>query len=448
MSFEKTDRHGKHSTTYPVQGSDSLTTPPWEMEIEDPDPTPSMGGVPAAEEALVGKPWLAAGGEQYAESAAQVASPLDPYLRWMVSHDATDLHLSPGFPPTLRVDRVFQRSSRAPVTAADVQALIDAQLSGARRAEYEGNRSVDLGYTLANTGRFRISCFHQHSGPALSIRHIPEEVGTIGELGLPHSLDHLADVPSGMVLFCGPTGSGKSTTQASLLRKINDEQAQHVITLEDPIEYIHHSRNSLIQQREIGEDAPDFARGLRDALREDPDVILVGELRDRETISMALAAAETGHLVFGTQHVNTTTTAVTPQQHAFSELERPLARSQIAESLRAVVNQRLLTHASGVGLVPVVELLQVNYAVASMIRDDKVHQIQQALTTGHQDGMITFERSAAEAVLAGKLTTADARRIVPSPQAFDQVLDLLDRERSAGGKGVLGRIQPIRHAAR
>jgi twitching motility protein PilT len=445
MSFERTSRHGIPSTT--LEGADSVTTPPWEMEIEDPDPTPSMGGSPVTDRDLVGKPWLAAGGERYAEPAEVLPTPLDPYLRWMVSHGATDLHLSPGFPPTLRVDRVFQRSNRAPVTPSDVQLLLDGLLSGARRAEYEGNRSVDLGYTLENTGRFRISCFHQHGGPAISVRHIPEEVGRVADLGLPPILDHLVDVPSGMVLFCGPTGSGKSTTQASLLRKINDEQAQHVITLEDPIEYIHHSRNSLIQQREIGEDAPNFARGLRDALREDPDVILVGELRDRETISMALAAAETGHLVFGTLHVNTTTTAVTRLLHAFAELERPLARSQIAESLRAVVNQRLLTHTSGSGLVPVVELLQVNYAVASMIRDDKVHQIQQALTTGHQDGMITFERSAAEAVLAGKLTVADARRVVPNPQSFDQMLDLMDREQKQG-KNVLGRIQPIRRAAR
>jgi twitching motility protein PilT len=247
-------------------------------------------------------------------------------------------------------------------------------------------------------------------------------------LGLPEVVRRLDKLKNGLVLVGGPTGSGKSTTQAALLREINDHYSRHVITLEDPIEYLHTSRKSLVHQREIGEHAPSFARGLADALREDPDVILVGELRDRETITMALAAAETGHLVMGTLHVNTTATAITRLQHAFNELERPLARAQIAESLRAVVNQRLLPRSGSNGLVPIVELLRVNHAVSSLIREDKLHQIKQVVPTGQSEGMITFERSAAVAHLAGLVSADDARRVVPDRPAFDQMLSLLRRE--------------------
>ena len=206
---------------------------------------------------------------------------------------------------------------------------------------------------------------------------------------------------------------------------INERQARHIITLEDPIEYIHRSENSLIQQREVGIHSPNFARGLRDALREDPDVIMVGELRDRETISMALAAAETGHLLMGTMHVNSTNNAVTRLVDAFAEHERAAARAQLGESLRAVVNQRLLTHASGIGLVPIIELMKVNFAVASMIRENKLHQLKQVLTTSLGEGMYTFERSAATAYLAGRVTKEDAERVVPDRNVFRQILGAL-----------------------
>jgi twitching motility protein PilT len=399
-----------HSTSRRIHGSDDVTEPPWELEVVDDTP-------------VIGKPW------QDGPSAGRLPrTMLDRYLRWMVTSRATDLHLSPGFPASIRVDRELRSGVMAAPSVQEVEAMIHDLLAGARRAEYEAQHSVDLGYTVEGVGRFRISCFRHSHGPAISVRHIPEEVGTLDELGLPQKLADLVDHPSGLVLFCGPTGSGKSTTQAALLREINDHYSRHVITLEDPIEYLHTSRKSLVHQREIGEHAPSFARGLADALREDPDVILVGELRDRETITMALAAAETGHLVMGTLHVNTTATAITRLQHAFNELERPLARAQIAESLRAVVNQRLLPRSGSNGLVPIVELLRVNHAVSSLIREDKLHQIKQVVPTGQSEGMITFERSAAVAHLAGLVSADDARRVVPDRPAFDQMLSLLRRE--------------------
>lgn len=406
MSFEGTPNPPEGRTaSRRIHLSEDVTEPPWELEVVPDDNT------------NVGKPW-----EKGNDAAQTPAAMLERYLRWMVASRATDLHLSPGFPATIRVDRELRNGVMPAPSARQLDAMITTLLAGARRAEFEANHSVDLGHTVDGAGRFRISCFQHSHGPAISVRHIAEEVGDLEELGLPGKLARLVDEPSGLILFCGPTGSGKSTTQASLVRLINDSQARHVITLEDPIEYLHTSRKSLIHQREIGEHAPTYARGLADALREDPDVILVGELRDRETISLALSAAETGHLVLGTLHVNSTASAITRIQHAFSELERPLARAQLAESLRAVVNQRLLPHAGGEGLVPVVELLRSTPAVATIIREDKLHQIKQVLATGHQDGMITFERSAAQAHLDGRVHLDDARRIVPDNHAFDEFL--------------------------
>jgi len=350
---------------------------------------------------------------------------IDSYLDWMVRNKATDMHLTPDFAPTLRIDNLFRRSDLGTMSADQLRAMIYGILTTDDRAEFERESSVDLGYSLPGVGRFRLSAFQQQNGPSVSVRHIPEKAKTLVELGLPHNLAQLIEHRSGMLLFCGPTGSGKSTTQAALVRMINERQARHIITLEDPIEYIHRSENSLIQQREVGIHSPNFARGLRDALREDPDVIMVGELRDRETISMALAAAETGHLLMGTMHVNSTNNAVTRLVDAFAEHERAAARAQLGESLRAVVNQRLLTHASGIGLVPIIELMKVNFAVASMIRENKLHQLKQVLTTSLGEGMYTFERSAATAYLAGRVTKEDAERVVPDRNVFRQILGAL-----------------------
>ncbi len=416
MSMEETPDLA--SVTLPTAASlddepsaSGYTEPPWMIRPPVPGAeeiaTPAFEGLPTQEEHRPG------------------SNAIDTYLQWMVRNKATDMHLTPNFQPTLRIDNLFRRSDLEPATPDQLRAMIYGILSTDDRAEFERQSSVDLGYSLIGVGRFRMSAFQQQSGPSLSIRHIPEKVKSLTDLGLPNSLANLAEHRSGMLLFCGPTGSGKSTTQAALIRMINETQARHIISLEDPIEYIHSSDNCLIQQREVGVHSPSFARGLRDALREDPDVIMVGELRDRETISMALAAAETGHLLLGTMHVNTTTNAITRLVDAFAEHERNAARAQLGESLRAVVNQRLLTHSSGVGLVPVVELMKINFAVASLIREGKMHQLKQVLTTSLAEGMFTFERSAAMAYLAGKITREDAERVVPDRNVFRQILGAL-----------------------
>ncbi len=356
------------------------------------------------------------------------ASGMEVFLAWMVDAGATDLHISPDTPPTVRVDNRFSWSPLPAQSAEQIRVVVHRMLTPDERETFAKEQSVDLGYAVDGIGRFRINCFVQAKGPSISVRHLPEHVRTIEDLGLPGHLGDLTKLRSGLLLFCGPTGSGKSTTQAALLQLMNDTQARHIIALEAPIEYVHHSRSCLIQQREVGIHAPTFARGLWDALREDPDVIMVGEMRDRETISLAVAAAETGHLVMGTLHVNTTTNAITRLIDSFPEQERSAARAQIGECLKAVVNQRLLVHKSGEGLVPVVELLRVNFAVASLLRENKLHQLVQVLTTGLSEGQYSFERSAARAYLAGRVTREEAERIVPDRNAFRQLLDTLRQQ--------------------
>ncbi len=355
------------------------------------------------------------------ETPVRGRAAVDEYLEWMARNKATDMHLTPNWAPTLRIDNLFRRSNLQPLTGDQIRAMIYGILHTDDRKEYERDMSVDLAYSLQGVGRFRMSAFNQLNGPALSVRHIPEEVGTVQELGLPLELRKLAEYRAGLVLFCGPTGSGKSTTQAALIRQMNETQSRHVITLEDPIEYIHQSKNCLIQQREVGQHAKNFARGLRDALREDPDVIVVGEMRDVETITLALNAAETGHLVYGTLHINSTINSVSRMVDAFSEHQQHGVRAQIAESLKAVVNQRLLTHRKGVGLVPIVELMKVNHAIGALIREDKMFQIVQVLVTSLGEGMFTFERSAADALLDGRITEDDAERVSPDLTVFKQI---------------------------
>ena len=400
-----------HASFDDEPSSSGYTEPPWMIR------PPVPGAEDVAPPAFEGLPSRA--------PRAPGSNAIDTYLQWMVRNKGTDMHLTPSYEPTLRIDNLFRKSDLDRTTPDQLRAMIYGILTTDDRAEFERQNSVDLGYSLQGIGRFRMSCFQQQNGPSISIRHIPEKVKSLADLGLPSSLGNLAEHRNGMLLFCGPTGSGKSTTQAALVRLINENQARHIITLEDPIEYVHHSDNCLIQQREVGVHAPNFARGLRDALREDPDVILVGELRDQETISMALAAAETGHLLMGTMHVNTTTNAITRLVDAFAEHERNAARAQIGESLRAVVNQRLLTHTSGTGLVPIIELMKINFAVAALIREGKMHQIKQVLTTSLAEGMVNFERSAAMAYLAGKITREDAERVVPDRNVFRQILGAL-----------------------
>ena len=343
-------------------------------------------------------------------------------LRWMVEQEATDLHITPRSPPTLRVDNLFQPSRGKRLLPEYIEKVILSILSEGAQEEFRRNNSVDLAYQVEGLGRFRINVFRQLYGTSAAIRHIPNVVDSFEKLKLPPELAYLGQQKEGLVLFTGPTGSGKSTTMAAIIEQMNVSRQLHILTLEAPIEYIFENRSSLIQQREVGTHTDSFSRGLRDALRENPDVIMVGELRDYETVQMAVSASETGHLILATMHANSTSNAISRLIDVFPDNQKAGARSMIADVMRAVVNMRLLTHSSGRGLVPALELLKCNHAVASMIREDKIHHIRQALMTGTEQGMWTFERYLAELYRRQEISYDDAYGSSPDKKVFEQLV--------------------------
>jgi len=343
-------------------------------------------------------------------------------LRWMIEMEATDLHITPKFPPTLRVDNLFQPSQGKELSPKEIERVILSILTDAQQGEFRANNSVDLAYQVEGLGRFRINVFRQLYGVSAAIRHIPHVIESLEALKLPPELAYLGQQKEGLVLFTGPTGSGKSTTMAAIIERMNANRQLHILTLEAPIEYIFENRTSLIQQREVGYHTDSFSRGLRDALRENPDVIMVGELRDYETVQMAISASETGHLIIATMHANSTNNAMSRLIDVFPDNQKAGARAMIADVMRAVVNLRLLTHASGRGLVPAIELLKCTHAVQSMIREDKFHQIRQVLMTGTEQGMWPFERYLADLFRKKEITYQDAYQNSPDKKVFEQLV--------------------------
>jgi twitching motility protein PilT len=354
---------------------------------------------------------------------------LHKLLRWMIEQEATDLHITPKFPPTLRVDNLFQPSQGRQLTPKEIERVILSILSEAQRADFRRDNSVDLAYQVEGLGRFRINVFRQLYGVSAAIRYIPAKIESLESLKLPPELAMLGNEREGLVLFTGPTGSGKSTSMAAIIEQMNSTRQLHILTLEAPIEYIFENRMSLIQQREVGNHTASFSRGLRDALRENPDVIMVGELRDYETVQMAVSAAETGHLIIATMHANSTNNAISRLIDVFPDNQKAGARAMIADVMRAVVNLRLLTHASGRGLVPAVELLKCNHAVASMIREDKFHQLRQALMTGTDQGMWPFERYLADLYRRKEIMYQDAYASSPDKKVFEQLVERFRKKR-------------------
>jgi len=298
------------------------------------------------------------------------------------------------------------------VTPDVCQALILEILSEKQRENFLEEWDLDCSYPLKGVGRFRLNAFRQRRGVGAVFRRIPEDIQTIEELGLPEHLVNLLDISEGLILVTGPTGSGKSTTLASLIHTINMSQRAHIITIEDPIEFVHHNEQSLINQREVSSHTRSFHQALRAALREDPDVILVGELRDLETISLALTAAETGHLVLATLHTNSATKTVDRIIDVFPEVQQAQIRMMLSESLRGVVAQTLVHRADGNGRVPVIEVLVNIPAVANLIREGKTHQINSSMQTGGALGMITFEASVSELVRKGIITRQDGHNLL------------------------------------
>ena len=316
---------------------------------------------------------------------------LDDLLRQMKQHGASDLHVTSGSAPYMRIHGDMVKLNYRNVSSETCQTLIFEILSEKQKELFTENWDLDLSYPLAGVGRFRVNVFMQRNGISSVFRLIPENIKTIEELDLPEQLAGLIDASEGLVLVTGPTGSGKSTTLASLIHTINLKQPAHIITIEDPIEFVHENRRCLISQRELASHTKSFGAALRAALREDPDIILVGEMRDLETISLAITAAETGHLVFATLHTNSAIKTIDRVIDVFPEGQQTQIRVMLSESLRGVVAQALLPRPDHQGRVPVVEILVNVPAVANLIREGKTHQISSVMQTGRAHGMVTFE---------------------------------------------------------
>ncbi len=333
---------------------------------------------------------------------------IEIYLKEVIRLGGTDLLLTPGSPARVRVDSRLVPIKGAPVLrAASCAEIIGDLLTPEMLEKLYAERDLDLSFAYADTHRFRANCFFRSGDLAMSIRAIPLAVPTPGEIGIPTMLAAACDFKQGFVLVTGPTGSGKSTTLASMIEHINVRRPVHILTIEDPIEYTHRHRVAAIDQREVGVDTLSFARALRSALREDPDVILVGEMRDPETIQFALTLAETGHLVFATLHTNDASQSLDRISDVFPPERQTQIRVQLAASLAAVVSQRLLPRTGG-GLVAAFELLVANDAVRNLIREGRTHQLRNVIRSGRAEGMITLEAALNELVAEGRISYDDA----------------------------------------
>jgi twitching motility protein PilT len=350
---------------------------------------------------------------------------IDQLLTQMVQLNASDLHLTVGAPPVVRVRGHLQRfDGLQAMSADDTRDLLYRILSSEQQKRLEINRQLDFAHSIPGLARFRVNVFFQRETLGAAFRLIPNEIKSLEELGLSASLHQLSEKPRGLVLVTGPTGSGKSTTLASLLDEINRTRHDHILTVEDPIEFLHRHKGCIVNQREIGVDAVSFAEGLRGALRQDPDVILVGEMRDLETIATAMTAAETGHLVFGTLHTQSAPGTIDRIIDVFAPEQQEQVRVQIAGTLQGVVTQALLPTADGQGRVPALEILLPDDAVRNLIRQGKVEQIYSVMQTGTAKGMQTMEQSLAELILRG---VVDKDIAVSRSSRPEQLVGLLER---------------------
>ena len=330
-------------------------------------------------------------------------------LAFAVKNKASDLHLSAGLPPMIRVHGDIRRINLPEMSDEEVGKLITSVMNDNQRKNYQQNLETDFSFDLPNVSRFRVNAFNTERGPAAVFRTIPSTVLTLEDLKAPRIFQKIADTPRGLVLVTGPTGSGKSTTLAAMINYINENQPSHILTIEDPIEFVHESKKALINQRELHEHTHSFANALKSALREDPDVILVGEMRDPETIGLALTAAETGHLVFGTLHTTGAAKTVDRIVDVFPAGEKEMVRSMLSESLRAVISQTLLKTKDGNGRVAAHEIMLATPAVRNLIRENKIAQIGSALQTGQAHGMQTLDQALQALLRQGVITPEVAR---------------------------------------
>ena len=344
-------------------------------------------------------------------------------LTRMVSERASDVHLTPGFPPAIRVrGGIKPLEEYPPLSTQQTREVVYSILNNDQRKRFENELQLDFAYMIPGVARFRVNVFFQRGSISAAFRHIPEEIKSLESLGLPAVLQDLTRKPRGFVLVTGPTGSGKTTSLASMIDLINREREEHILTIEDPIEFLHTHQSCIVNQREIGADADDFSLALKSALREDPDVILVGEMRDLETMETALTAAETGHLVFATLHTQSTAQTVDRIIDVFPAEQQKQVRMQLSIALQGIVTQQLLPTADGSGRVVGCEVLIPTPAVRNLIREGKTHQIYSAIQTSGSIGMQTMDAHLAQLVRMGRISAALAEQRASVPGELKRLL--------------------------
>ncbi|WP_053367287.1 type IV pilus twitching motility protein PilT [Bacillus sp. FJAT-27245] len=326
---------------------------------------------------------------------------IDLILRAAFELKASDIHLTVGIPPVFRINGELKKYGKEPLRPDDTHGMAKSIIPADKWAAFRENGELDFSYSISGLSRFRVNTYHQRNCIAMALRTVPSKIPTIEELGMPDTLQKLAEKPQGLVLVTGPTGSGKSTTLASMIQYMNLTMRKHIITLEDPIEYLHKHGNSIIDQREVGMDTGNFANGLRAALRQDPDVILVGEMRDLETIQTAITAAETGHLVLGTLHTSSAPATINRILDVFPPAQQAQIRIQLASVLVGIISQRLFPTIDKRGRKAATEIMINNPAIANLIRNEKIHQIPSVMQTSRALGMHTLESNIIELIDRG-----------------------------------------------
>jgi twitching motility protein PilT len=347
---------------------------------------------------------------------------IDQFLKVLVEQKGSDLHLTVGSPPIMRVHGNLQRLKFRELTNKDLETLIYEIMEEDWRIKFVDRLDYDFAYEIADLARFRVNVFWQRKGLGAVLRTIPSKILTADELALPDAVRKLCMLTKGLVLVTGPTGSGKSTTLAAMVDLINDTRTDHVLTIEDPIEFVHQNKKSLVNQREVSTNTKSFANALRAALREDPDVILVGEMRDQETIELGITAAETGHLVFGTLHTNSAPKTVDRIIDVFPADEQEQIRSMLAESLKGVIAQVLLRAKDGKSRFAAWEIMIGTSAIGNLIRENKIHQIPSIIQTGKKDGMQLLDQHILEFLMSGRVTAEEAYMKANNKQAFREHL--------------------------